>query len=414
MRPRHLLAAAALAAAALPLTACTTVDRTVPLRQFASGNYSAARSWYEGRLTEDLDDEALDRNDAGTVALVQGDIEGAHRHFQEAFNIMENLSATAGETASAIVGSESSKTWKGDPYERCMNAYYLGVTYWLMGDVNNAAASFKSAVLRDADSEGGAAQSDFAVLYFLMGMAQREAEHEDKGATALAKAHALVPKSLWLDPKRAADANLLLVLDVGLGPLKVATGSHGAVVKFQRQPYQAAFAEVFADGNALGRTERASDIYQQAVTRGPKVIESINQGKAILKDAAVITGAFVLENSGSTSSDIIGWALIALGILLPAEGDTRTWGTLPGEVQVLVAKLEPGEHELNISVRDKSGVVVPQTSRKLKVTVHEGHTSFVWTRAARIEVVPPASAQPAPATPAPAAPAGEGTLPASR
>src|SRR5262245_26970292 len=380
---RNLMAAAALAAAAVALAACASVDRTPPLREFASGNYSAARAWYEGRLVEDPDDEALDRNDAGTVALVQGDIQGAHLHFQEAYQIMENLSATAGETAGAIVGSESSKTWKGDPYERCMNAYYLGVTYWLMGDANNAAASFKAGVLRDADSEGGAAQSDFALLWFLMGMAQKEASHEDGGAAALARARALVPDNLWLDPARAQDANLLLVLDVGLGPVKVATGSHGSVVKFQRQPYQAAFAEVFADGNALGRTARASDIYMQAVTRGPKVIESINQGKAIFKDAAVIGGAFVLDNAGSTSSEVLGWAMIAAGLLLPAQGDVRTWATLPGEVQVLVAKLEPGEHVIDVAVRDASGAAVPQTSRKLHVKVQEGRTTFVWTRAAR-------------------------------
>jgi tetratricopeptide (TPR) repeat protein len=396
--PRNLLPAAALAAAALPLAACASVDRTTPLREFARGEYSSARAWYEGRLSEDKDDEALDRNEAGTVALLQGDIDGAHRHFQEAFNIMESLSSTAGETASAIVGSESSKTWKGDPYERCMNAYYLGVTYWLQGDADNAAASFKAGVLRDADSEQGAAQSDFALLWFLMGMAQREAWHEDRGAAALAKAHALVPKCLWLDPARANDANFLLVLDVGLGPVKVATEAHGSVVKFKRQPYQAAFAEVFADGNALGRTEQASDICQQAVTRGPKVMESINKGKAVFKDAAVIGGAFVLENSGSTSSDVIGWALIALGILLPAEGDVRTWATLPGEVQVLVAHLEPGDHEITVAVREKSGAALPQNSRKLHVNVRENHLTFAWTRAAHSEVVH----------------AGEGTMPGSR
>jgi tetratricopeptide (TPR) repeat protein len=389
MHLRQLLPAAALAAAALPLAACASVDRTPPLRDFAAGNYSAARAWYEGRLAEDPDDEALDRNEAGTVALVQGDIDAAHRHFQEAFNIMENLSSTAGETASAVVGSESSKTWKGDPYERCMNAYYLGVTYWLMGDVNNAAASFKSGVLRDADSEGGAAQSDFALLWFLMGMAQREASHEDRGAAALAKAHGLMPKCLWLDPARDNDANLLLVLDVGVGPWKVATGSHGSVVKIQQQPYQAGFAEVFADGNALGRTERASSMYHQAVTRGPKVIESINQGKAVFKDAAVITGAFVLDNAGSSSSEAIGWALIAAGLLLPAEGDTRAWLTMPGEVQVLVAHLEPGDHVITLSVRDKSGVAIPQISRTLHVTVREGRLTFAWTRAVPAERVAP-------------------------
>src|SRR6185503_9705213 len=122
----------------------------------------------------------------------------------------------------------------------CMNAYYLGVTYWLTGDVDNAAACFKSGVLRDADSEKGATQSDFALLWFLMGCAQREAAHEDHGAAALATAHKLLPGNPWLDPTRNADANVIVVVDMGLGPEKVATGAFGSELRFRRRPYRAA------------------------------------------------------------------------------------------------------------------------------------------------------------------------------
>lgn len=380
--------------AASVLAACATVDRRPALDDFESGRYGAARAWFEQRLPADGADDCLDRNEAGTVALMQGDVAAAHRHFEEAFHAMDDLSSTTGETVGALVGPESSKRWKGDPYERCMNAYYLGVSYWLAGDPDNAAASFKAGLLRDADSEKGEAQSDFAALWFLLGMAQRDARHEDKGAAALAKAHALLPKAAGLDPTKAADADVLVVVDLGLGPAKVATGEHGSVVRFHRRAYRAAYAEVTADGKPLGRTERAADVYQQAVTRGDKVIDHVNQGKAVFKDAAVIAGAVVLDESGSRRSDVIGLGLLLAGILTPAEADVRQWATLPGEIQVLVAKLAPGEHELKVDVRDASGAPLADEARTLRVTVREGRTAFAWTRAApkeRVEVPAPAA-----------------------
>jgi tetratricopeptide (TPR) repeat protein len=373
------LAAAALALCGAALSACAT-DRTAPLNEFASGHYAEARQWYESELAKAGDDNALDHSDAGAVALVQGDVEAAHRHFEEAFNSMADLSSSTGAAAMAVV-SEKTKDWKGDPYERCMNGYYLGVTYWLMGDPDNAAASFKAGLLQDADSEKGEAQSDFALLWFLMGMAQREAAHEDRGAAAIAKAHALIPANQWLDPRNAGNANVLVVLDLGLGPEKYASGHHGSDLRFRRRPYRAAFADVSADGKPLGRTERAVDVYYQATTRGGKVIDHINAGKAVFKDAAIVGGAFVLDNSGSGTSNAIGIAMILIGLLTPAEADTREWSTLPGEVQVLVANLTPGEHDLRVDVKDGGGQPIAEESKTLHIVVHENSTTFAWTRA---------------------------------
>jgi tetratricopeptide (TPR) repeat protein len=382
MNLRSLLAAAAVVLAAAPLAGCASDARAENFMTFTSGRYSAARAWHETALGQDKDEEALDRNEAGTIALMQGDVEAAHRHFLEGFGAMEDLTATTGETVGAMVGSESSKTWKGDPYERCMNAYYLGLTYWMRDDLDNAAASFKQGVLRDADSQEGAAQSDFALLWFLIGMAQHDARHEDGGAAALDTAAKLLPENGWLDPRRAADANVLVVLDLGFAPEKYATGASGSELRFRPRPYRAAFADVTADGKPLGRTIRVVDVYQQAITRGDKVLDHVNKGKAVFKTAAVITGIGVLSNSGSTSSDLIGAGLILAGLLMPAEADTRQWNTLPGEVQVLDARLAPGEHVLIVAIRDGHGQPIPEESKTLRVTVREGRTALVWTRAA--------------------------------
>src|SRR6187455_2591874 len=118
MNLRSALAAAALALCAAPLAACSSTDQAASFRDFQAGRYSEARARYETALETSGDDDALERNEAGTIALVQGDLDAAHRHFSEGFNAMEDLTSTTGQAAVAMVGPESSKKWKGDPYER--------------------------------------------------------------------------------------------------------------------------------------------------------------------------------------------------------------------------------------------------------------------------------------------------------
>jgi len=383
------LAAILLAAGGAALSAgCATVDRRAETRAFASVDYAGARQLSEMRLAEGSgSEETLDLCLAGTAALAEGDVEGAHRHFVAAYDDLEDLTATTGETLQAIVGPERSKRWKGDPHERVMNAYYTGVTDWLLGDVDNAAASFRTGLLRDADSEKGEAQSDFALLWFLLGMAQREARHEDGGAQAMAQAHSILPKNAMLDPARNQGANVVVVVDVGLGPRKVASGPHGAEVRWARPVYQTAYADVWSDGQRVGRTERAVDVYVQAVTRGRKNLDTVNEGKAVLKDAAVVGGAVIADNAGSDKTAAIGLGLILGGLLLPAEADVRAWETLPGEVHVLAAKLPPGDHVLTIVPRTADGAEVGGSRREVRVTVRDGHIAFAWARPGPVAAV---------------------------
>ena len=380
-----LRAVASLAAALVVLVVsvgCAGVDRRPDLRAFAGGRYDAARTLAEDRIVEGGPDVTLDACFAGTAALAQGDLRGAHRWFREAFDDLEDLTATTGETAGAIVGPDRSKRWKGDPHERCMNAYYLGVTYWLLGDPDNAAASFKAGLLRDADSEKGAAQSDFALLWYLLGMAQREARHEDRGAQALARARELLPENPSVDPKVANEANVLLVLDVGLGPRKVAAGPHGSQLRFARPRYVTASALVTENGRTIGRTAQAVDVFLQAATRGAKTMDDVNAAKAAVKDAAVVGGAVIASNAGNNRNQAIGLGLVLAGLLLPAETDLRSWDTLPGEVHVLAMKLPLGEHVLRVEPQDSAGTTVAGLGREIRVTVREGHVTFAWLRAA--------------------------------
>jgi len=359
---------------------CQSVDRSGGTTFLQEGRYAEARAFHEALLTEEPKNEALEHNEAGVIALLQSDVRGAHRHFREAFDDLEDLSSTTGETVGAFLGSAESRRWKGEPYERCMNAYYLGVTYWLRGDADNAAASFKAGVLRDADSEEGESQSDFALLWFLLGQAQRSAFHEDRGTAALERSHALRADNEWTAPDKVGSGNVVVVLETGLGPMRIPAGKHGADVVFRARPGSAAGAVVSLDGRELGRTAPIGGIYHQATTRGSKVIDRISGGKAVFKDAAVIGGIIVLDNSGSRTSDAIGIAMIAAGILASAQNDMRYWSSLPDDVHVLVADLPEGPQTLSFAGFGAGGGAMGMTWQ-VPVVVKRNQVTLVWTRA---------------------------------
>lgn len=365
---------------AAPLLAgCASGSRQAEFREFTSGRYAEARASYESYLAENGAEATLDRNLAGTAALMQGDVEGAHRHFEEAFTDLEDLTATTGETVAAIVGPERTKRWKGDAHERCMNAWYLGVTYWLKGDVDNAAASFRAGLLRDADSAEGAAQSDFAALWYMLGMAQKDARHTDGGAQAFTRAEAIEPALRAAD---AAKANVVVVVEAGLAPRKTAGGANGEDVVYRRRDYVTRAANVSVDGEPSGSTVRATDLYAQAVTRGGGTMDTVNEVKSVTKTGATVAGAVILDRADNHNERLLGAALLAAGLLMSAEADIRQWDTLPGEILVLPMRLPAGRHKIRVEPRDAWGTPVSGTWREFDVNVVDGRVAFLWMRSA--------------------------------
>lgn len=381
------------------LAGCASRDRSPGIRAFQRGNFDVARQQFEAGLIEAPEDEALDRNALGLAELASGNVEAAHRQFLEAFHDLDDLTASTGETVAAVVGTSRARRWKGDPHERCMNAYYLGICSWLLDDVDNAAAAFKAGILRDADSAEGAARSDFALLHLLSGMAERTARHEDRGRDALRAAAGLLPGTPFADPDSTADANVLVVIDRGFGPVRVPTGPEGAWVAFRGSRGRGRASVLYEGAKELARGTPAVDVQWQAMTRGDKVLDGVNKGKAVVKSVAEVAGVYRLGTARNDSDAAVGAGLLLTSLLISSEADLRTWETLPAEVQVLAVRLPEGEHELNVHFEGSQGSTA---SGPFRVRVRPGRLSLVWTsdvwnagarvqRAARVDTEIPVS-----------------------
>src|SRR5882672_7938208 len=134
------------------LPGCAVEIPAVPMQQFVSGDLAGVRAFAENYAkTGPVENEALVLNVEAHCELLMGRIDEASRHFETAGRIMGNWQTGGGETFRAVMGSEGSKTWKGDPYEKAMNAFYTGLTYLWRREPDNARAAFKKGILADAE-----------------------------------------------------------------------------------------------------------------------------------------------------------------------------------------------------------------------------------------------------------------------
>ncbi len=364
--------------------ACAVGQPAVPLDAFVAGNLTAVRDFAVQQIAAgEPENAALLHNVQAQCELLIGDTAAARRNFELAGRIMGSWSTSGSEVAGAILGSESSKTYKGDPYEQAMNAYYLGLCFLWLGEPDNARAACKRGILADAEVGDERFQADNALLFWMAGrfsrlMGSGDAEGffaEAAAAHAFAVQHGArgVPDlPLLADPGRG---NLVVLAECGMGPEKYGDGLHRELARFRPRPHPAVGARVRLDGRDLGVAALLLDVDYQARTLGGTEMEGIRKGKAVFKTASTVAGIVLLDQAARSDGDsartqaIVGGSLLLAGLLTSSAADVRHWPTLPSSVHVLAAEVEPGRHELEVDFLDARGRSLPQFRQRTRIEV---------------------------------------------
>lgn len=147
----------------------------------------------------------------------------------------------------------------------------------------------------------------------------------------------------FLDPGFQEQVNLILIVEMGWGPIKYLTGSHGTYDEYLQVGYREHGADVFIDGYRSGPTFRLLDVNHQAVTRGVKTRRSRQTGKAVTKE--ILTHIPYIGDVASY------WDI---------QGDARYWMSLPGEVHVYAAQVSPGLHTVSLKFFDFNDEYLPR------------------------------------------------------
>ena len=363
------------------------------------GDYQAAarRLW---PLSDKTDENfVLNNLRLGSAALAAYDLDTAEAAFLRAYEVINAVGVNdGGRTVGAVLVDEKLRVWKGEPFERAMANFYLGLTYYMRRDYNNARAAFENALfkLRDVVDDGDddtehqhAVDTNFALGHLMLAKSYQHLGRDDLARDHYQRAVEIKP---YLEPAadfdRNADANLLLVIDFGYGPQKVANDD-GVLAGFAPLPFDEGPIpppRVEIDGQPVsleGAGRPPVDLLSLAQDRKWQSLDTIRAVKSTIGTGLIAGGAgYGLykshRRSGMRGEDVaISGGMILAGLLLKAtsQADVRHWEMLPRTVFVLPLNVQPGTHDVTVSFPDVRGL--RQTWRGL-VVPDEGEATYYF------------------------------------
>lgn len=401
----------AAAAALFALAAgCAVSQPAVPLRDFTAGDLASVRSFAAAEAAEGAAENlALVLNVQAQCDLLLGQADAARDGFVRAGQIMGSWATGSGEAAGAILGSESSKTWKGDPYEKAMNAFYVAWCFLQKGEPDNARAACKRGILADAEVGDERYQADNALLFWMAGRMSRLLGAGDAGdyykeaqqAHRFALEHGARGEPGAAPIADPARGNLVVLCECGMGPEKYADGADKELARFRPRFHPAVRARLSVDGKPVGPTSLLVDVDYQARTLGGTAMEGIRKGKAAFKTASTVAGVVLLDQAmrarhnhrdAAQTQAIVGGALLLAGVLTSTSADVRHWPTLPSSVQAVTADVPPGSHRVEVDFLDASGRSIPSMRQTRDVVVPA--TGECWQLFRSLPIAPAAAPLP--------------------
>lgn len=351
---------------------------------YVSAKPEALRPLYTALYTGGERNAVLNFNRLGLAAMEAGLWDEAEWAFDQSLTRIEAIFSDSPQASAArsIFHNEANKEFKGEPYERSMSYYYRGLLYLREGDYDNARASFKGAEFQDTLSDTETFQSDFAVMNYLIGWTQM-CQGQNSSAS---ESFEIAEKAQAGLVRPQGDHNVLMIAELGNGPLKARGGSSEELLTFvPGENYQDTSAHYILKPKA-GKpmtlaTLPASSVNFQATTRGGRAIDGLMKGKANWKSGTDLVGDSLMQtglNQGSGAMMGIGLAMSIFSSAMKTKADIRAWDGLPDMINVTTARAESTDWDYE--VRYLNGETALDMPGGPKMRADSGKCSLVWSR----------------------------------
>lgn len=339
------------------------------VQSYYSGDYAAAEKALQPLAQKPNEDFVVNNLRLGIVQLPPYQLDDSEASFLRAIEVINATGVNnGGRTLGAVLVDEKVKVWKGEPFERAMASFYLGVIHYIRHDYQNARASFENALfkLRDYDpkqpSDSKDVDSNFAPATLMLAKCFQRVGRDDLAQANFKSLVEHFPHMAALaDEQRNLDSNVLLIVDYGHGPRKV-TDESGSLVGFGPRPQQEGpvpTPTVRIDGTiAIGQgiVQPPADLLALAQERQWQSIDTIRAVKSTVGTGLLIGGAIVgsqgLNSSGARQRTdlMVAGGLLAGGLIMKAtsQADIRQWEMLPRTTFIIPLHVAPGTHNLNV------------------------------------------------------------------
>lgn len=383
----------------LSLAACSThAQRLVGPRQtFYANDLDQAQTQLGKLASKRGGDAQVVELDLAMVDLLQGNPAAAEqrlRQVRDQFDHLEQKSLS--EAAMSIMTDDRRRAYSGEDYEKLLIRVFLSLSSLMQDGVD--AQSYALQTLDKHEQLRFAAQEKWgekipesycvpAIAPYLRGvMSEASLNNYDDALRGYTAAAALLPQAEFLQAdierathgvhSRPGHGVVMVIAMVGRGPYKIeveeratqealliadrivsAVGQYSvpptlAPVKIPKivspaKPFDLVGVEV--NGKPFSTTLPITDIHQlatetYAAKRSDVMARTV--ARRIVKKGAV----YAAKNQMNVNSSITSLAMDAAGVVWEAteSADTRCWGLLPREIQVLRLELPAGVHQLNL------------------------------------------------------------------
>ncbi len=356
------------------LPACSGTSQRVrtAVTLYYEGQYAQSQQELAPLIKKPNRDYVLNNCRYGSAALAAGHINHAENAFLNAYRVMNSVNTNTGSRViGAVVLYDGVKVWKGQPFERAMAHYYLGLTFLMKHDYENARAAFQNSLFRlraysqgngqASDGNNNRVDSNFVLGYFGLGLCYLKLGQNKLAAASFQHAEQLAPaiaevvKKLY-NPK----TNTLIFVDYSYGPRRRSRGWYGEQTVFAPTPYQAGpipTIEAWKNGHPIYDIAQSNMVDTLALAQDKRwlTMNTIRETKAVV-GTGLIAGGLMVANNGanqnSAGTALAGLGVAALGAALAASShaDTRYWEMLPRTVYVVPTALPVGKNTLQVNV----------------------------------------------------------------
>lgn len=371
------------------------------------------------------EEEVLACMNKGVLRRMANDYRGSNQIFEVAKQHIEDLyGISVTDQLGAVTINDTMRAYAGERYEQVLLHAYMAMNYIQMDDLDAARVEILQADVK-MQEWGEQPEEDPFVRYFA-GMIYEALGENDQAVVSYRQAkevykttvdkHSLgVPhvlkadllrtlanEGLWDEYKNLKKdfgmatfkpiklgngfGELIVILNNGLAPVRssnsIATASGGDVVDivkiavpiYSRPPRQLYKARLVANGKSvnLETVENIDGLARAALDNDMPAITARAIARAIIKHT---TQNEVKERAGALAG-----FLMTVTNIATEQGDTRSWTTLPQEIQIARLVLPKGIQNVQIEMLNGAGVLVDTISKV--VNIKSGERIFIaehWT-----------------------------------
>ncbi len=159
-------------------------------QQYYNGDPVAAEELLKPEMDAQIEKNGVNKNlvmwDMGIYRFFRGDYNGAIKSFMDGLADADALH-TAGETVGAAFSSASSQMYVGDPVEISLAYFFVGLSYYMIGEYQNALIGFRRSLEEDMSSDKSR-QGDLGITNYMMGESFIRTGRYDNAAVAYRRA----------------------------------------------------------------------------------------------------------------------------------------------------------------------------------------------------------------------------------